>query len=99
MRRSPDSPERFAAKVHNKQKNTGITINGCRFTTYNQLCSVEVEPDQLEGGPVPITGCTFELLDHTGKPEYPVRESVEFEEHISAEAGDIELSDNSEKQQ
>ncbi|NLX93451.1 MAG: right-handed parallel beta-helix repeat-containing protein, partial [Clostridiales bacterium] len=81
-------------KGHSKQKNADITISDCRFTTYNQLCSVEVEADSLEGSPVMIVGCTFELLEHTEKPEYPVRESVKFEQHINAQAGDVVLSGN-----
>lgn len=84
-------------KGHSGQKNTGITINGCRFTTYNQLCSVEVEPDSLDCGSVTITGCTFEMLEHTGKPENPVRVTVKFKQHISAQAGDVVLSNNSEQ--
>ena len=79
---------------HSGQKNTGITITDCRFTTYNQLCSVEVEADSLEGGPVMIAGCTVELLPKTGLPDYPARESVKFEQHINAQAGDVVLSGN-----
>lgn len=75
------------------QKNADIKISGCRFATQNQRCSVEVEPDSLEGCPVVIAGCWFEVLAQAGAA-YPAREHVEFLGHADAEAGDVELIEN-----
>lgn len=81
-------------KGHSNENNMDIEVKDCRFSTYNQLCSFEVEENSLDCGPIIIKHCDFILLKQSELTSYPYREKVDFVCHIYADSKDVKLIDN-----